>query len=90
MRVISKFEAISNVKLKHFLASSSGSSITNGFRGQLLESMRGSAHDILQRGGRFKGYNLQTHEPEDILLPECPTKQKVGNHLALSALPEGV
>ena len=89
-RVISRFVALSDVAVKDFLASSSGDPAINGFRGKLLESMRGSAHDILQRGGRFNGYNLQTGETEDIMLPACQTRQTLPDHTALSSLPQGV
>ena len=89
-RVIGKFEALSDVTVKHFLASSSDDAAINGFRGKLLESMRGSAHDILQKGGCFNGYNLQTGEQEEIVLPACQAKQTLVNHIALSTLPPGV
>ncbi len=89
-RVIRKFEAISDVAVKQFLASSGGDPAINGFRGKMLESMRGNAHDILQRGGRFVAYNLQTEQDEAIQLPECHVKQNLANHNALKALPEGV
>ena len=88
--VIRKFEAISDVAVKQFLASSSGDPAINGFRGNMLESMRGNAHDILQRGGHFAAYNLQTEQDEAIELPECHVKQNLANHNALKALPEGV
>lgn len=90
-RVLNFFEALSDVTVKNFLASSSGDAAINGFRGKLLlESMRGSAHDILQKGGRFTGYSLQIRESEDIVLPACQSKQNLPNHTALRTLPQGV
>ena len=57
---------------------------------KMLESMRGSAHDVWQKGWCFKTGDLQIQEEEDIMLPECLTKQKLANYIALSALSEGV
>ena len=67
-KVIKKFEDLSDVAVKEFLASSSGDPAVNRFRGKLLESMRGNAHKVLQRGGVFNGFNLQDDVEEDILL----------------------
>ena len=87
-QLVEKFQRQNDHSVQAFLHSSGGDASIQAFRGKIMESMRGSAHDKLSKGGSFECRDLKTNEAFTVTLDPAVCIKELPNYTAISELGE--